>query len=511
MFSAWPPYRDRPAPLTFSLPLVSPPDRPDPPRTLGEAIAQNEALWAVIGEIREQFERVVDENEQLREELARGATSSRTSSKPPSSDSPAQKAARPKRKRSTRSKGAQPGHDRHERAALPESEVDTVSRYFPSGQCGCGSSVLPDTEPSCRHQVFDLPEVRYRVTEHQLFGGACTGCGKRHVAHAPQDVPSGQMGPGLIAWIAMMGGEMRLSVSQIQRLLHEQWKLSFSRGAISAAQGKASTAMARPYADIVSAARAAPVAHADETRHPRGGGGYPSTWWLWTLATNEACAFHVHYSRGMGAAEALLGEFAGTLVTDDYAGYNRVPPERRQLCWAHQLRHFAAIGERGIRSARIGRRLELIGRLVVRTRHRLDQAEIDERVYHRRMDRLRARFVIELERGARLPVDGRTRRQCEHLIKREEMLWTFLTDRRVPLTNNLAERAIRGHVLWRKVAYASHSRRGDEFRARMLSVVTTGRNLGVPIYEYLREICRESMRPEGVTTLLPLGVARLPA
>ena len=119
--------------------------------------------------------------------------------------------------------------------------------------------------------------------------------------------------------------------------------------------------------------------------------------------------------------------------------------------------------------------------------------------------------MLELERGARLRVDGRTRRQCAHLIKREAMLWTHLGERRVPLTNNLAERAIRSHVIWRKLAHASHSRRGDEFRARVLSVVMTGRNLGVPIYEYLRRICRESMTREGVTTLLPLGVARLPA
>ena len=173
---------------------MPPSDRPDPPRTLGEAIAQNEVLWAVIGEIREQFERVVEENEQLREELARRGTSSRTSSKPPSSDSPAQKAARPKRKRSERARGAQPGHSKHERVALPEDEVDAVSRYFPDGQCACGSAVLTDSEPSCRHQVFELPEVKYTVIEHQLFGGTCSGCGRRHAARAPQDVPTGQMG-----------------------------------------------------------------------------------------------------------------------------------------------------------------------------------------------------------------------------------------------------------------------------------------------------------------------------
>ena len=58
------------------------------------------------------------------------------------------------------------------------------------------------------------------------------------------------MGPGLIAWIALMGGEFHLSVRQIQRLLAEQWSLPFSLGAISAAQGKAAQAMAAPYRQI---------------------------------------------------------------------------------------------------------------------------------------------------------------------------------------------------------------------------------------------------------------------
>ena len=77
---------------------------------------------------------------------------------------------------------------------------------------------------------------------------------------------------------------------QIQRLMLEQWGLSFSTGAISNAMGRASAAMARPHGQIVRTARSAPVAHADETRHPRGGGGYPGTWWMWCLATDLVVA-----------------------------------------------------------------------------------------------------------------------------------------------------------------------------------------------------------------------------
>lgn len=60
--------------------------------------------------------------------------------------------------------------------------------------------------PSRRHQVVDLLEVQYHVTEHRLYAGVCTCCGKRQVAQLPEDVPSGQMGAGLISWITLMNG-----------------------------------------------------------------------------------------------------------------------------------------------------------------------------------------------------------------------------------------------------------------------------------------------------------------
>jgi len=60
-------------------------------------------------------------------------------------------------------------------------------------------------------------------------------------------------------------------------------------------------------------------------------------------------------------------------------------------------------------------------------------------------------------------------------------------------------------VIWRKLAFASHSRRADHFRARMLSVGTSARQQGVPLYAFLRRICHEALEPGGVRTTLPGG------
>ena len=187
-----------------------------------------------------------------------------------------------------------------------------------------------------RHQVFDLPEVRYQVTEHRLYAGVCICCGQRQVAQLPRDVPQGQMGAGLISWITVMNGACRLSVRQIQSLLEEQWQLTFSSGAVSEATEPVSRWLQPLYAQVGDAVRASPLIHADETTHYR----KAERRWLWVLCSPQVVYFLTHTSRGKAAADALLGSCSGVLVTDQHGGYNNYPKERRQLCWAHLIRKF---------------------------------------------------------------------------------------------------------------------------------------------------------------------------
>ena len=469
----------------------------DAHRLIVEQKKRNDALEADVAELKSQ----------VSELLERLGKSSRNSSRPPSSDSPSQRAKRRKKPPSSRRQGAQPGHARHERALLDEQAVDQVKRYLPSGTCTCGGHIECDLEPTCRHQVFDIPRVRYRVTEHQIYSGLCSACQRRHSADIPQSVPSGQMGPGLVALIAHLSGEYHLSIRQIQRFLREHWQLDFSIGAISQSQAKANRAMAAPYRAIGDHVRQQAVAHADETRHYRGTEGR----WLWALVTLDACYLLTHYSRGKRAADELLGSFSGFLVTDDYVGYSRFADERHQLCWSHLIRKFVDISERVGNGGKIGRRLLLIAHAIVRTRHRFDAKRLVETVYYRRMCRLRQSLHDTLMRGSRLRIDGRTKRQCQHLLKREPLCWTFLVDHRIPLTNNTAERALRAYVIWRKLSFASQSYQGDQFRPMILSIVQTARRLRISSYDFLRTICAESMTTGTVTARLPLNVPCLPA
>lgn len=473
------------------------------PTELAGSQQLNRELLGLVVLLKAKVEQLETEVAGLKERLN---DSSATSSNPPSRDTPEQRTQRERKPKSALKRGGQPGHDKHERALVEESRLDAIQHYYPEGCCHCGGSLVLETAPSRRHQVFDLPEVHYHVTEHRLYAGVCGCCGKRQVAELPVDVPSGQMGAGLISWITLMNGACRLSTRQIQLLLNEQWHLLFSSGAISEATTPVSGWLQPLYAQVGEAVRSSPVVHADETTHYR----RRERWWLWVLCSPQVVYFMTHYSRGKGAANALLDECNGILVTDQHGGYNDYPAERRQLCWAHVIRKFKKMAQRYGLAGSLGKRLLRLARLVVHLHNRWLAGGYSESPYRQRMDKFRTAFRQSLTEGSRLRQaqdpgkPTKTANQCQRLLDDDLMLWTFLRHSGVPLTNNAAERALRPYVIWRKTSFFSQSFRGDQFRPLILTIVETCKRLGVSAYQIIRQACQQGLSKQKVTVRLPI-------
>lgn len=472
------------------------------PSDLATSQQLNRDLLDLVTRLQARIQQLERELAALKERLNE---SSATSSSPPSRDTPEQRAKRERKPKSDLKRGAQPGHEKHERVLVEESRVDAIQHYYPHSCCDCGGTLLMNTEPHRRHQVFDLPEVQYHVTEHRLYAGVCCGCGQRHVAQLPRSVPQGQMGAGLISWITLMNGACRLSVRQIQSLLAEQWQLTFSIGAISEATAPVSAWLQPLYAQVGAAVRASPLIHADETTHYR----KAERRWLWVLCSPQLVYFMTHTSRGQAAADALLDSCTGVLVTDQHGGYNRYPRERRQLCWAHLIRKFKNMAQRYGAAGKLGKRLLRLGRLMIHFHNRWKDGHYTAACYRRRIERFKQAIHQALEQGSqwRQAQSGkptRTANQCLRLLADESMLWTFTRYPQTPLTNNAAERAIRPYVIWRKTSFFSQSFRGDQFRPLILTIVETCKRLGVSAYRILRLACQQGLAGKKVTVRLPI-------
>lgn len=154
-----------------------------PPLTLEQA---HEMIYKLM-------ERVAELEDRLKQ-------NSSNSSKPPSSNGPGGAPPARPRKRSGKQRGAQPGHKGQRRERHPQDERVTVTAHYPAEACTCcGGTMLAHTKPHRVHQVFDLPEISYVVTEHQLYRATCTRCIHTHEASLPDTVSHTQMGTNLLS------------------------------------------------------------------------------------------------------------------------------------------------------------------------------------------------------------------------------------------------------------------------------------------------------------------------
>jgi transposase len=151
--------------------------------------------------------------------------------------------------------------------------------------------------------------------------------------------------------VALCTGAYSLSKHTTQDVLHDLVGLALSLGTITHLEQATVQALAAPVAEAHTYIRAQPVAHLDETGWREG----HTRAWLWVAVTEWGTVFAIRVSRGAKVAQALLGErFCGLLVTDRWSAYTWHPTRWRQICWAHLLRDFEAMIERGGRSQEIG-------------------------------------------------------------------------------------------------------------------------------------------------------------
>ena len=392
------------------------------------------------------------EVDELKRQLGRD---SHNSSLPPSRDSPAARAKRPK-KGSGRKQGGQPGHPGRHRELL--ADPDRVIEHWPETCGGCGALIAAGDREAVGdavcHQVSDIV-VRVDVTEHRRMRKRCA-CGCRTLADLPVGVPAGAFGPSVAAAAATLTAA-RLSRRDVARLLGDLCGVTISAASVERLVKQAADALEDPYMQIVKAVDASAVRGADETSWRQAG----RTTWLSVAVAQTAALFQLDARRDRDAAMALLGERpTGTIVSDRYAVYLYIDDRQRQLCLAHLLRDFVALGERAGAPGRLGRALARVLGDVFTALKQPGRDLDDLGVVRADTAQQRERLHALLAKGARSR-DAKTKRFCAGLLAHEDALWTFTRVTGVPATNNAAERALRHAVMWRKISYATQTEHGN--------------------------------------------------
>jgi len=415
---------------------------------------------------------------------ARTRQTSQNSSRPPSSDPP-NAPPRPARKPSGRKRGAQVGHQRHERELLPVEEVSEVIEHWPSECSSCHTSLPTDlveiAEPE-RQQVWDIPPVEPTVTEHRYHRVECPACHSVVEAARPADVPTGMFGPQVIALVGLLHARYRLSVREIVALLLDIFHLTISTGSVTALCQILSAALATPYQQSQARLQGANRANVDETGWKKGG----QRCWLWVAVSVGTTVFMIA-DRSSKALKALLGDqFDGVVSSDRFKSYLAIPAHLRQVCWAHLKRNWLAFSERDGPVGEWGQRGIVQIEKLFGLWHQFRAGTIERATLQTDMEAVQKAVRKLLEESQELPVE-KARTFCQDLLALWPALWTFLVVEGVEPTNNSAERALRPAVLWRKGCFGTQSDTGNLFVARVLTVITTCRQQDRHVLTFLTD------------------------
>jgi transposase len=452
---------------------------------LGAQVARQEVLIAKQGERIAQLERRLNR-------------SSRNSSQPPSADGPSVPARG--KDPSGRSRGAQPGHEGKGRSLLPAWAVDEVIEHWPE-RCSCGH-VFAATEhvvvgEPVRYQVEELPVISVKVTEHRAQRVRCPGCGEPTRGQFPAEVVSSAFGPRFQAAVATLSVRNRISRRDVVELCEQLFSSRISTGTVDAILTRISGALSDPHADLLQRLRSARAVNMDETGWRTAGQRRA----LWGVFDQRHAYLHVAKDRHEDHAKQLLADTKAIVTSDRWWAYTHLPLKRRQLCWAHLKRDFAAHAEGLATEKEFGERgLELCERVFWAWevfKHTADRRALELTI--RRLQREYKPII----RGyaAKRARNRHCRGMARNLIKAWPALWTFAKHPRVEPTNNHAERALRSAVIYRKLSLGSQSEGGEVRTARLLSAHTTCRLQRRSLFAYLTNAIAAHARSDPVPLL----------
>ncbi|MFL6833646.1 MAG: IS66 family transposase [Xanthobacteraceae bacterium] len=377
----------------------------------------------------------------------------------------------------------------------------------------CGSRRLAKLGETVTERLESVPR-QWKVVQTVREKFTCRDCEKISQAPAPFSVlPRGLAGPSLLAMILFEKyGQHQPLNRQSERYAREGIDLSVST---LADQVGGCAVLLRPLAELMGAhVFAGDRVHGDETPVPVLAKHQTRKGRLWVYVRDDkpfagrappAAVFFYSRDRTAEHPERHLRDYAGILQADAYAGFNRLyeagrkpGPITEASCWAHGRRKFFELADV---TAKASGKLAVIAPLAFAAVQRIDaifdiEREINGRSVEERLAVRRTRvapLVSDLEtwmraERAKLSRHSDVAKAMNYMLTRWDTFTRFLHDGRICLTNNAAERALRGIALGRKSWLFAGSDRGGERAAVMYTLIQTARLNDVDPQAWLADV-----------------------
>ena len=444
-----------------------------------------------FGASSERGRKLLDQLELQLEELEAGAAEDEAALDPdPASTSNARSSTRRKPVR-----GPLPAHLPRDRVVVPGPTA-----------CPCCQGKLSKLGEDVT-ETLELVPRRWKVVQTVREKLVCRACETITQPPAPfHPIARGRAGPELLATI--------LDAKFTQHLPLNRQSETFAREGIEIDTSTladwvgACTATLSPLVALIRAhVLAAERVHGDDTTVPVLAKGKTTTGRLWTYVRDDcpfagpappAALFHYSPDRRGEHPQRHLAGYAGILQADAYAGFGELYHPARKPgpiteagCWAHGRRKLFDLAH----LAKAPLAAEAVQRIdaIFDAERAINGLSIEQRLAVRQTHV--APLVAELESWmrtarARMSRHAEVGRAMDYMLKRWNTFSRFLDDGRICLTNNAAERALRGVALGRKAWLFAGSDRGGERTAAFYTLIVTAKLNGVDPRAWLADVLR---------------------
>lgn len=382
----------------------------------------------------------------------------------------------------------------------------------------CGGTRLSKLGEDVTETLEVVPR-QWKVIQHVREKFTCRDCETIDQAPAPfHVVPRGWAGPGLLAMILFEKyGQHQPLNRQAERYAREGVPLSLST--LADQVGTCCSVLRPLHERLLAHVLAAERLHGDDTTVPVLAKGKTVTARCWTYVRDDrpfggrappAAAFFYSRDRSGEYPRQHLVAWNGILQADAFSGYGKLYEAGREpgpvleaSCWAHARRKFFELADIEAAARRKAQRRtpQAISPMALEAVQRIDALfDIERSINGRPADQ---RLAVRQEQSAALVAQleawmREERRKLsrhsdvagaiDYMLKRWASFTRFLDDGRICLTNNAAERALRGLALGRKAWLFAGSDRGGERAAFLYSLIVTAKLNDVDPQAWLADV-----------------------
>ena len=387
---------------------------------------------------------------------------------------------------------------------LPEEEV---LLEIPEEQlvCGkCGGKMKPIGKKFLRHEMQIIPK-QIKLLAYYAVTYACDSCEKdtgfAHITSVKPPVPlmkHSLASASTVAYIMTQKYVDGLPLARQEKIWAREG-ISLSRATMANWVIQCSQSWLKPlYKHMKQELLTHSVIHADETVvQVLKEEGKPATsesrMWLYASAAllrHQVRIFEYQPDRSGKRPESFLRGFAGYLVTDGYAGYNQVQNVTHCGCWAHARRKWREAMPEGatVKTSKAAVGFQYCNKLFAEERKCAPNHPKYRQEYrqNRELPLLEEYYAwlntVHPEKGSKLEEAVR------YSLNQKQCLMAYLDHGEVPISNNLAENAIRPFTLGRKNWLFCDTPKGAEASAIVYSLVESAKANGVEPFAYLQHV-----------------------